>query len=149
MDHLKEYDEDAYKYLVEGSISERQWTLLHDGAHRYAVANTNMSEAFNGVMKGARCLTITSSVRMVSYRVNIYFAKRRDLGRKRLENDHVYAKKPIDMIDKNIDKAQFHDVRIYDTVCRIFEVITSCGNRVAGKGGKSYIVDSTSTLRSC
>ncbi|XP_057548212.1 uncharacterized protein LOC130826660 [Amaranthus tricolor] len=28
-------------------------TLIHDGGHRYGVKTTNMSEAFNGVMKGA------------------------------------------------------------------------------------------------
>ena len=55
MDRLKEYNEDAYKYLVEGSIPERQWTLLHDCGHRYGVKTTNMSKAFNVVMKGARC----------------------------------------------------------------------------------------------
>ena len=48
MDRLKEYNEDAYKYLVEGSIPERQWTLLHYGGHRYGVKTTNMSEEFNG-----------------------------------------------------------------------------------------------------
>ena len=86
MNRLKEYDEDAYKYLVDGSIPERQWTLIHDGSHRYGVKTKNMSEAFNGVMKGARCLPITSLVRMTFFRVNKYFATRRDLGRNRLKN---------------------------------------------------------------
>ena len=112
MNRIKEYDEDAYKYLVDGSIPERQWTLIHDGGHRYEVKITNMSEVFNGVMKGVRCLPITSLVRMTFNRVNEYFAKRRNLGRKRLENGHVYAKKSTDTIDKNIEKTWFHDVRI-------------------------------------
>ncbi|XP_057518338.1 uncharacterized protein LOC130799251 [Amaranthus tricolor] len=50
MKRLKEYDEDAYKYLVKGSIPERQWTLLYDGGHKYGVKTTNMSETFNSVM---------------------------------------------------------------------------------------------------
>ena len=66
--------------------------------------------------------------------------KGRISGRKRLENGHVYAKKPTDMIDKNIEKAHFHDVRIYDTQRGIFEVTTGRGNRVAGKGGKCALV---------
>ena len=108
-----------------------------------------MSEAFNGVMKGASCLPITSLVRMTFYRVNEYFANMRDLGRKRLENGHVYAKKPTNTIDKNIKKARFHDVRIYEIVCGIFEVTTGRGNRIAGKGGKCYMVDLTATSCSC
>ena len=59
------------------------------------------------------------------------------MGRKRLENGHVYAKKPTDMIDKNIEKALFHNVRIYDTVRRIFEVTTRRGNRIVGKREES------------
>ncbi|XP_057535327.1 uncharacterized protein LOC130813505 [Amaranthus tricolor] len=149
MIRLKEYDEDTYKYLVDGSIPERQWTLIHDGGHRYGVKTTNMSEAFNVVMKGAWCLPITSLVRMTFYRVNEYFEKRRDLGRKRLENGHVYAKKPTDTIDKNIEKARFHDVRIYDIVRGIFEVTTGRGNKIVGKGGKCYMVDLTATSCSC
>ncbi|XP_057529922.1 uncharacterized protein LOC130808464 [Amaranthus tricolor] len=149
MNRLKELNEDAYKYLVDGSIPERQWTLIHDGGHRYGVRTTNMSEAFNGVMKGARSLPITSLVRMTFYRVNEYFATRRDLGRSRLDSGHVYAKKPSDTIDKNAEKARFHDVRIYDTVRGIFEVTTGCGNRIAGKGGKSYMVDLTATSCTC
>ncbi|XP_057527841.1 uncharacterized protein LOC130806685 [Amaranthus tricolor] len=149
MNRLKEFNEDAYKYLVDGSIPERQWTLIHDGGHRYGVRTTNMSEAFNGVMKGARSLPITSLVRITFFRVNEYFATRRDLGRNRLDNGHVYAKKPIDTIDKNAEKARFHDVRIYDTVRGIFEVTIGCGNRIAGKGGKSYMFDLTATSCSC
>ena len=149
MNRLKEYDEEAYKYLVDGSIPKRQWTLLHDGGHRYGVKTTNMSEVFNGVMKGARCLPIISLVRMTFYRLNEYFATKRNLGRKRLENGHVYAKNPTDMIDKNIEKAHFHDVRIYDTVRGIFEVTTGHGNRVARKSGKCYMVDLTATSCFC
>ena len=67
MNHLKEYNEDAYKYLVDGSVPEHQWTLLHDDGHRYGVKTTNMSDAFNGVMKGVRCLPITSLVRIIFY----------------------------------------------------------------------------------
>ncbi|XP_057535402.1 uncharacterized protein LOC130813584 [Amaranthus tricolor] len=124
---LKEHNEDAYKYLVDGSIPERQWTLIHDGGHRYGVKTTNMSEAFNGVMKRERCLLITSLVRMTFFRVNEYFATRRDLGINRLENGHV----------------------IYDTVRGTFEVTTGRGNRIASKGGKCYMVYLTTTSCSC
>ncbi|XP_057541907.1 uncharacterized protein LOC130820518 [Amaranthus tricolor] len=149
MNRLKEFNEDAYKNLVNGSIHERQWTLIHDGGHQYGVRTTNMSEKFNDVIKGARSLLITSLVRMTFFRVNEYFAIRRDLGRNKLDNGHVYAKKPTDTIDKNAKKARFHDVKIYDTVRGIFEVTTGCGNRIAGKGRKSYMVDLTATSCSC
>ena len=49
----------------------------------------------------------------------------------------MYAKKPTDTIDKNAEKARFHDIRIYDTVRGIFEVTTGCGNKIAGKVEKA------------
>ncbi|XP_057540802.1 uncharacterized protein LOC130818660 [Amaranthus tricolor] len=111
MNRFKEFNDDAYKYLVDSSIPECQWTLIHDGGHRYGVKTTNISEAFNGVMKGVRYLSITSLVRMTFFRVNEYFTTRRDLGRNRLENGHV----------------------IYDTIRGLFEVTTGCGNMIVGK----------------
>ena len=38
------------------------WALSHDGGRRYGIMTTNMSEAFNSVLKGARSLPFTPLV---------------------------------------------------------------------------------------
>ena len=49
---------------------------------------TNMSELFNGVLKGARKLPIIALVQLTFYRVNNYFIVRREHGESRLASGH-------------------------------------------------------------
>ena len=41
-----------YTYLV--SLDLDKWTQAHDGGKRYGAMTTNISECFNGVLKGAQ-----------------------------------------------------------------------------------------------
>ena len=41
-----------YTYLMKEDLD--MWTQLHDGGYRYGAMTTNVSECFNGVLKGAR-----------------------------------------------------------------------------------------------
>ena len=43
-----------YTYLMKEDLN--MWTQLHDGRYRYGAMTTNVSECFNGVLKGARGL---------------------------------------------------------------------------------------------
>ena len=45
-------------------IPLKKWALSHDGERRYEIMTTNMSEVFNGVLKGARNLPITTLVQL-------------------------------------------------------------------------------------
>ena len=49
-----------YSYLAKEGLEK--WTLSHDGGHRYGAMTTNMSECFNGVLKGACGLPISTLV---------------------------------------------------------------------------------------
>ena len=49
-----------YTYLMKEDLD--MWTQLHDGGYRYGAITTNVSECFNGVLKGARGLPITTMV---------------------------------------------------------------------------------------
>ena len=49
-----------YSYLSKEDLEA--WTLSHDRGHRYGAMTTNMSECFNGVLKGARGLPISALV---------------------------------------------------------------------------------------
>ena len=49
-----------HTYLMSEDLDK--WTQSHDGGRRYEVVTTNISEVFNGVLKGARGLPITAMV---------------------------------------------------------------------------------------
>uniref|UniRef100_A0A2N9GUX0 SWIM-type domain-containing protein n=1 Tax=Fagus sylvatica TaxID=28930 RepID=A0A2N9GUX0_FAGSY len=48
--------EDTMRKLVKDWMRspKEQWTYSHDGGHRYGAMTTNLSECFNGVLKGIR-----------------------------------------------------------------------------------------------
>ena len=52
-----------YPYLMKEGLEK--WTLSHDGGHRYGAITTNMSECFNGVLKGAYGLPISTLVEYI------------------------------------------------------------------------------------
>ena len=47
-----------YTYLISEDLDK--WTQSHDGGRRYGAMTTNISECFNGVLKGARGLPIAA-----------------------------------------------------------------------------------------
>ena len=50
-----------------------KWALTFDKDYRYGVMTTNVSECFNGVLKGARSLPITAMVKYIWFKLNAYF----------------------------------------------------------------------------
>ena len=71
MDTIGRINAEARNWLEH--IPLKKWALSHDGERRYEIMTTNMSEVFNGVLKGARNLPITTLVQLTFYRVNNYF----------------------------------------------------------------------------
>ena len=57
-DHLDRYM--PYTYLMSEDLDK--WTQSHDDGRRYRAMTTNISECFNGVLKGARDLPIATMV---------------------------------------------------------------------------------------
>ena len=50
----------SYIYLMSGSVD--MWTQSHDGGRCFGAMTTNISECFNGVLKGARGLPTAALV---------------------------------------------------------------------------------------
>ena len=76
MDCIKNVNPNVYDYLKE--VADQKWTLVHDHGHRYGAMTTNLSECFDGVLKGARSLPITAMVQYTFYKVNSYFDDHRN-----------------------------------------------------------------------
>ncbi|KAL6314595.1 hypothetical protein AAG906_026935 [Vitis piasezkii] len=69
MDTIGRINAEARNWLEQ--IPLEKWALSYDGGRRYGIMTTNMSEVFNGVLKGARTLPITALVQLTFYRVMI------------------------------------------------------------------------------
>ncbi|RVW58989.1 Serine/threonine-protein phosphatase 7 long form-like [Vitis vinifera] len=115
METIWRINQDALSWLED--ISFEKWTLSHDGSRRYGIMTTNMSEVFNSVLKRARSFPITAFVQLTFYRVNNYFAVRREHGASRLalgkqHTSYVDAKMNANVdvkMNANVVKASSHE----------------------------------------
>ena len=73
----KEKNQDylPYIYLMRESVD--MWTQSHDGGRHLGAMTTNVSECFNGVLKGARGLPIVALVEFTWNKLVQYFHNRR------------------------------------------------------------------------
>ena len=77
---------------------------------------TNMSEVFNGVLKGARNLPIIALVQLIFYWVNSYFTVRREYGVNRLASSKEFTSYIDAKIKAKVVKVGSHEVVFYDHV---------------------------------
>ena len=102
---------------------------------------TNLSECFNGVLKGARSLPITTMVRYTFFKVNSYFDARRNLTLEQLEAGQEWCKYAMDKFEKNQVKAKDHMVTRMCTQVRLYQVDTSSNPLSNGGGQHMHKVD--------
>ena len=68
---------------------------------------TNMLEAFNSVLKGARSLLVTALVQLTFFQVNGFFVVRREQGANQLASGGEYT---------TYVKVGFHEIVLYDYI---------------------------------
>ncbi|RVW68072.1 hypothetical protein CK203_064579 [Vitis vinifera] len=122
MDTIGRINAEARNWLEQ--IPLEKWALSYDGGRRYGIMTTNMSEVFNGVLKGARNLPITTLVQLTFYRVNSYFTVRREHGANRLASGEEFTPHIDAKIKAKVVKAGAHEVLLYDHVAGRFHVKT-------------------------
>ncbi|KAK4595209.1 hypothetical protein RGQ29_013583 [Quercus rubra] len=71
---------------------------------------TNVSECFNGVLKGARSLPITAMVKYTWFKLNSYFDDRRNKSIAQLNSRQKWTKYALDIFMRNKAKAEHHRV---------------------------------------
>ena len=92
MDTIRRINLEAQRINLEAqrwleAIPFEKWALSHDGGQRYGIMTTNMYEVFNSVLKETRSLPITSLVKLTFFRLNSYFAVRREQGYNKLASN--------------------------------------------------------------
>ena len=109
------------------AIPFQLWVISHDGGRRYGIMTTNMSEVFNGVLKGARSLPLTTLVQLTFFRLNSYFVARRELGANRLASDEQFTPYVDAQIQGRVVKAGSMEIVLYDHVQGRFHVKSRSG----------------------
>ncbi|KAH9611124.1 hypothetical protein KSS87_011978 [Heliosperma pusillum] len=142
-----EMDRDAQHYVADVGIEK--WSICHDGGHRYGILTTNLAEAFNNMLKGARFLPITALVQCIFFRVNAYFVERREEARKRLLQGQHYSSKITHLLEKNCKKEAYHKVVSFDHVGGLYQVTTRRGSRNVSRGSHLHTVDLSKRTCTC
>ena len=91
-----------------------KWTKSHDGGRRYGVMTTNISECFNGVLKGAHGLPIVAMVEFTLCKLIAYFHNRHkqitsDISRGKVQSDYA-----MEIYNKNVQKTVGHTLRHFN-----------------------------------
>ena len=95
--------------------------LPHDEGQRYGIMTTNISEASNSVLKGARSLPLTALVQL-TFCLNSYLVARRELGANRLAFDEQFTPYVDVQIQGRVIKAGSMENVLYDHVQGRFHV---------------------------
>ena len=118
-------------------IRKETWTLTYDeGGRRSGHMTTNLSEAVNKVLKGARNLPITALVKVVYSRLVTYFVTRAENAEEMLAKDQVFVPKVMDELEKNIALASSYEVTRYNRANSKFEVQEPVNPHTGGGGMK-------------
>ena len=73
---IENVNRDAHQYLKD--VPKEKWALSFDKGYRYGAMTINVSECFNGVLKGARSLPIMAMVKYTWFKLIAYFDDRRN-----------------------------------------------------------------------
>ena len=91
-------------------MSKEKWALTFDKGYRYGAMTTNVFECFNGVLKGARSLSITAMVKYTWFKLNAYFDDCRNKSIEQLNLGKKWTKYALDIFMRNKAKAENHRV---------------------------------------
>ena len=90
------------------------WTQSHDGGRRFRAMTTNISECFNGILKGARGLPIAAMVEFTWSKLVAYFHDRH----KEITHDLLEGKRwstyVMSTYLENMSKSEKHHVRSFN-----------------------------------
>ncbi|KAL0414103.1 UNVERIFIED_CONTAM: hypothetical protein Sradi_1612000 [Sesamum radiatum] len=110
MEEIKSLNPEAYDWL--GNIDKTQWTLAHDGGWRTGILTTNMSEAVNGVLKGARRLPIVPLVEITLNRSAQYFLQRTARANRMVMDNQQWADYAFRLFEARQAEATSHRAEV-------------------------------------
>ncbi|XP_050280767.1 uncharacterized protein LOC126721750 [Quercus robur] len=134
-----------YTYLMKEDLN--MWTQLHDGGYRYGAMTTNVSECFNGVLKGARGLSIAAIVEFTHCKLVAYFHDRHKEITHDLSQGKVWSKYALKIYGQNLQKSLGHHINAFNYVNGIYQVITAYN--IHSSGGRHHSHEVNLMDRTC
>ena len=98
-----------YSYLVKKGLET--WTMSHDRGCHYGAMITNMSKCFNGVLKGARGLPISTFVDYIWCKLFAYFNNRRTKILGDIARGQDFSSYAMEIYEANYKKGKRYYVR--------------------------------------
>ena len=127
-----------YTYLMSEDLDK--WTQSHDGGRRYKAMTTNISECFNGVLKGAHCLPIAAMVEFTWCKLVAYFHYRHKQITSDLSQGKVWSDYAMEIYNKNQQKIAGHTPRNFNHEEGVYQVVTPYNDHRGGGGNHSHDV---------
>jgi hypothetical protein len=109
-------------WIAESCPDLSKWALSHDSGARYGIMTTNMSEVYNGVLKGVRALPITALITETWNRTLSYFANRVQVANARDALNKPWSEKMQRHLDEKAKKSQSHGFRQIDALRNKWEI---------------------------
>ena len=122
MRKIEKMNSEAFQWLTE--ILVDKWSLAHDGGRRFGMMTTNLFECFNGVLKNAHFLLVTSLVQLIFFRLVSYFDDRHAQAEDALNRDERFILFAITRVISNQSKATSHNITRFDRTGGLFQVQT-------------------------
>nr|XP_023903554.1 uncharacterized protein LOC112015381 [Quercus suber] len=145
----KEKNQDylPYTYLMSESVD--MWTQSHDGGRCFGAMTTNISECFNGVLKGARGLPIAALVEFTCNKLVQYFHDRRKEYHFEFSEGKKWSAHALSTWEGNKREFEKHYLKPFSNEELIFQVVAQLNTCTAGGGNHSYEVRLQERTCSC
>ena len=117
------------------------WTQIHDGGYHYGAITTNVSECFNGVLKGAHGLPIVAMVEFTWSKLVVYFHDQHKKITHDLSKGKVWSKYALKIYGQNLQKSLTHQINAFNYLNGIYQVITVYNIHSSGGGHHSNEVN--------
>nr|XP_020159136.2 uncharacterized protein LOC109744432 [Aegilops tauschii subsp. strangulata] len=104
------------QWIGENCPDLYKWAQAHDTGTRYGIMTSNMSEVYNGVLKGVRALPITTLIEETWNRTLSYFADRVTVAKAQVELNKPWSEKMQRHLDEKAKKSQSHGCRKVDAL---------------------------------
>ena len=124
-----------------------KWTQLHDSGYRYRAITTNVLECFNGVLKGASGLPNAVMVEFTWSKLVVYFHDQHKEITYDLSKGKVWSRYALKIYNANLQKSATHQVRAFNNLNGIYQVITTYN--IHSSGGVHHSHETNLVARTC
>jgi hypothetical protein len=104
------------QWITENCPDLYKWALAHDLGARYGIMTSNMSQVYNGVLKGVRALPLTALITETWNHTLSYFADRVHVANALVGMNKPWCEKMQRYLDEKAEKSRSHGCSLVDAL---------------------------------